>query len=81
MDFKDKFGHGLGHGTGLEVHEGPRLSPLRESLLEAGMIVTVEPGIYLSDWGGVRIEHQVVVRSDSAELMNGLSTTYDISLL
>ena len=70
--FKDKFGHGLGHGTGLNVHEGPRLSPLKDSVLKSGMIVTVEPGIYLADWGGVRVENQVVVRKDGAEILNTL---------
>jgi Xaa-Pro aminopeptidase len=79
--YQGKFGHGLGHGTGLAVHEAPRLSPLKESNLEAGMIVTVEPGIYLPQWGGVRIEHQVIVRSDGAEVMNELSTNYDIDRL
>lgn len=76
--FKGKFGHGTGHGTGLAVHEGPRLSPLKETKLEAGMIVTVEPGIYLADWGGVRIENQVVVRSNGSDILNRLSTTYQI---
>lgn len=77
--YQGKFGHGLGHGTGLAVHEAPRLSPVKESILKTGMIVTVEPGIYLPQWGGVRIEHQVVVRSDGAEVMNELSTSYDIA--
>jgi Xaa-Pro aminopeptidase len=79
--YQGKFGHGLGHGTGLAVHEAPRLSPIKESILEAGMIVTVEPGIYLPEWGGVRIEHQVVVRSHGAEVMNQLSTDYNIARL
>jgi Xaa-Pro aminopeptidase len=74
-----KFGHGLGHGTGLAVHEGPRLSPLKETTLQAGMLVTVEPGIYLPEWGGVRIEHQVVVGEDGPVVLNELSTAYDIS--
>ncbi len=68
--FKDRFGHGLGHGTGLAIHEAPRLSPLKETLLAEGMIVTVEPGIYLPGWGGVRLENQVVVRRDGAEVLN-----------
>lgn len=71
--FKGKFGHGLGHGTGLSVHEQPRLSPLNETILEAGMIVTVEPGIYLPDWGGIRLENMVVVRDDGAEVLNTLN--------
>lgn len=70
--FKGKFGHGLGHGTGLAVHEAPRLSPLKDTVLKTGMLVTVEPGIYLPDWGGVRVENQVVVRDEGAEVLNGL---------
>lgn len=69
-EFKGKFAHGLGHGTGLAVHEGPRLSPLREDLLEPGMVVTVEPGIYIPGWGGVRLENMVVVRDYGAEVLN-----------
>ena len=76
--FKGKFGHGLGHGTGLAVHEAPRLSPFKDSILRSGMIVTVEPGIYIEDWGGVRIENQVVVRNDGAEVLNSLDV--DIAL-
>ncbi|MDJ0782738.1 MAG: aminopeptidase P family protein [Desulfosarcinaceae bacterium] len=68
--FEGRFGHSLGHGTGLMVHEGPRLSPLKEEALAEGMIVTVEPGIYIPGWGGVRLENQVVIRSDGAEVLN-----------
>ena len=68
--FAGKFGHGLGHGTGLAVHESPRLSPVKDQQLASGMIVTVEPGIYLSGWGGVRMENQVVVRQDHAQVLN-----------
>jgi len=71
-EFKGKFAHGTGHGTGLAVHEAPRLSPLRDETLQAGMIVTVEPGIYLPEWGGIRLENQVVVREDGAEVLNRL---------
>jgi Xaa-Pro aminopeptidase len=76
--FEGKFGHGLGHGTGLAVHEAPRLSPLRETKLQAGMIVTVEPGVYLPEWGGIRIEQQVVVTDNGPRVLNHLSTSYDI---
>ena len=68
--FKGKFGHGLGHGTGLAIHEPPRLSPLKDIPLEPGMVSTVEPGIYIPDWGGVRLENMIVVREDGAEVMN-----------
>jgi Xaa-Pro aminopeptidase len=70
--FKGKFGHGLGHGTGLAIHESPRLSPIKDTPLEPGMVSTIEPGIYLPDWGGVRLENMIVVRDESAEILNQL---------
>jgi len=76
MGFKEQFGHGLGHGTGLAVHEAPRLSPFKDSPIETGMIFTVEPGIYIPGWGGIRIENQVVVREDGAEVLNSLDNSY-----
>jgi Xaa-Pro aminopeptidase len=72
--YKGKFGHGLGHGTGLAVHEAPALSPLKDTILMPGMLVTVEPGIYIPGWGGVRVENQIVVRKDGAEVLNRLGT-------
>lgn len=75
--FAGKFGHGLGHGTGLAVHEAPRLSPIREDTLEPGMVFTVEPGIYLPDWGGVRLENMVAVREHGAEVLNALPVVLD----
>lgn len=68
--FEGKFGHGLGHGVGLAIHEAPRLSPLQNTTLQAGMVVTVEPGIYLPEWGGIRLENMVVVREEGAEVLN-----------
>jgi Xaa-Pro aminopeptidase len=59
--YGNNFGHGLGHGVGLEVHEEPRLSPAGEIKMEDGMVVTVEPGIYIPNLGGVRIEDMIVI--------------------
>ncbi|MCG6908767.1 MAG: aminopeptidase P family protein [Deltaproteobacteria bacterium] len=77
--FKGKFGHALGHGTGLAIHEGPRLSPLRDSALDECALVTVEPGIYVPGWGGVRLENQVVVRKKEAEVLNRLDLEIELS--
>lgn len=60
----EAFGHSLGHGLGLEVHEAPRLAPTADSPLPAGAVVTVEPGIYLPGWGGVRLEDDVHLGPD-----------------
>ena len=75
MGFKGKFGHGLGHGVGLAIHEFPRLSPQYDKPLEPGMVFTVEPGIYIPDWGGIRLENMVVVRNHGAEVLNTLSVS------
>jgi Xaa-Pro aminopeptidase len=65
----DQFGHGLGHGVGVAIHEVPRLAPESTDMLEPGNVVTIEPGVYLPGVGGVRIEDLAVVRDDGVELL------------
>ena len=72
--FGDAFGHSLGHGLGLEVHEEPRLGATNEKPLPEGAVVTIEPGIYLPGWGGVRLEDDVVLSKDGPSLLTDGNT-------
>jgi Xaa-Pro aminopeptidase len=69
--FGDCFGHGLGHGIGLAIHEAPRLGPRSTDVLQDGMVFSVEPGIYLSGWGGIRIEDSVVMENGRLRKVTG----------
>ncbi|PKN42537.1 MAG: peptidase M24 family protein [Deltaproteobacteria bacterium HGW-Deltaproteobacteria-18] len=65
----EHFTHSLGHGIGLETHEAPGVGPVRPTVLRPGMVITVEPGLYYPEWGGVRWEHMVVVTGDGHEVL------------
>lgn len=73
----EHFGHGLGHGVGLDIHEDPRLAPAGDQVLADGQVVTVEPGIYIAGWGGVRIEDQCVMEGGR---LRSLSTAPKLDL-
>ncbi|NQU75760.1 MAG: M24 family metallopeptidase [Planctomycetes bacterium] len=75
------FGHGLGHGIGLKVHEGPVISRLGEGRLRSSSVVTIEPGIYLPGVGGVRIEDDVLVQTGRAKVLSGLQKDLQAMLL
>ncbi len=67
--FGDYFVHGTGHGVGLEIHESPRISSLDNTTVEAGMVFTIEPGIYIEKVGGIRLEEMVLVTENGAEIL------------
>ena len=74
--YGNAFGHGLGHGVGLAIHESPSLGPKSQDRLVDGMVFTVEPGIYLSGWGGVRIEDVVVMKGGKPEVISKARKVY-----
>lgn len=68
--FGDAFGHALGHGIGLEVHESPRLAPTASGVIPAGAVVTIEPGVYLPGWGGVRLEDDIFLTPEGPRCLS-----------
>jgi len=76
--YEERFGHGLGHGIGIEVHEQPRLSPKGEQTLKPGMVFTIEPGIYIPDWSGVRIEDIVILEENGVRPLTAASKEFRI---
>ena len=75
--FGKRFTHSLGHGMGLDVHEGPGLRSNQDTELKTGMVVTVEPGIYIPNWGGIRIEDDILVTADGCEVLSELPKQLD----
>jgi Xaa-Pro aminopeptidase len=72
-----QFGHGLGHSFGLEIHEWPRFARDQKAVLKPGMVMTVEPGIYFPEWGGLRVEDDVLVTKDGREVLTSVPTDLD----
>lgn len=72
LKLEEFFTHGLGHGIGLEIHESPRVRSNSDDVLEAGMVITLEPGIYIPKWGGIRIEDDFLITSDGALRLSSL---------
>jgi Xaa-Pro aminopeptidase len=71
------FDHGLGHGLGMDIHEAPRIRKESNAVLEPGMVFTVEPGVYLPDWGGIRIEDDVLITPDGCEVLSRIARSLD----
>ena len=72
-----RFNHGIGHGFGLEIHESPRMTRKNTATLEAGMVVTVEPGVYIPGWGGIRIEDDILVTRRGHEVLTSLPKQFE----
>lgn len=76
MGYGEYYTHGTGHGLGLEIHTTPRFSPQSDQILKKNNVMTIEPGIYIAGWGGVRIEDDVIIKDDGCEILN--RTTKDL---
>ncbi len=72
-----RFNHGIGHGFGLEIHESPRMTGKNTATLKPGMVVTVEPGVYIPGWGGVRIEDDILVTRNGHEVLTSLPKQFE----
>jgi Xaa-Pro aminopeptidase len=72
------FTHGTGHGVGLNVHEPPRISYIGEGKLEPGMVITIEPGVYIPGWGGVRIEDMVYIDENGPEILTTIPKSFTV---
>ncbi len=77
-DYEKYFGHATGHGVGMDIHEIPKIGPDAEEIIKNGMVFTIEPGIYIEGFGGVRIEDMVLIKDDSFEVLTHLSTDLEI---
>lgn len=76
--YGDYFGHGTGHGLGYAIHERPFLSPSSDDVLQENMVVTIEPGIYISDLGGVRIEDNIIIKNDQHEVLTNSPRNFNL---
>jgi Xaa-Pro aminopeptidase len=81
MKLEELFTHGLGHGIGLEIHEAPRVRSNSEDVLEPGMVITLEPGIYIPEWGGIRIEDDFLITTDGAVPLSTLPRGLDAAII
>ncbi len=79
--YGEYFGHGLGHGIGLEVHEPPAVNPRSKDILREGMVITVEPGVYIPGWGGIRVEDTVLVTAAGSEVLTSGPKTLESCLV
>ena len=78
---KNSFSHGLGHGVGTVIHEWPNLKPKSEDILPVGCVVTVEPGLYLKNFGGVRIEDVILITKDGYKNLTNISKNIESAIL